>query len=435
MATIKDVAQSAQVSATTVSRVLNRDDNMSVTPEVRMRIFQAAHALGYVSPRQRRAAAEKTKLIIGVADWRIIRPDRPNIRLSSLSCLVQMMTDQYDVSFIRLVFGQPQPVDGVIAFGAFTAPEMDFLRSLSFAIVFVNSDQHNYEFDQIQVDFDQGLKQMAAYLLDKKQYRGIGYIGGVYEHGGVRIGGQEKIAMIAGPCSVEGLEPIVETAKAVKAAGATMLRGGAYKPRTSPYSFQGMRSEGLDLLKLARRATGSPIVTEIMNTEHVPLFADVDMIQVGARNMQNFELLKELGKLQTPVLLKRGLANTIEEFLMSAEYIMAGGNENVVLCERGIRTFETSMRNTLDISAVPMLKSKTHLPVVIDPSHAAGIAWMVEPLAMAAIAAGADGLMIEVHNDPPHAKSDGAQSLTPAQFDALMGKVKAASAFFGKAIN
>ena len=190
MATIKDVAQSAQVSATTVSRVLNRDDNMSVTPEVRMRIFQAAHALGYVSPRQRRAAAEKTKLIIGVADWRIIRPDRPNIRLSSLSCLVQMMTDQYDVSFIRLMFGQPQPVDGVIAFGAFTAPEMDFLRSLSFAIVFVNSDQHNYEFDQIQVDFDQGLKQMAAYLLDKKQYRGIGYIGGVYEHGGVRIGGR-----------------------------------------------------------------------------------------------------------------------------------------------------------------------------------------------------------------------------------------------------
>lgn len=196
-----------------------------------------------------------------------------------------------------------------------------------------------------------------------------------------------------------------------------------------------MRAEGLELLREARAATGLPIVTEIMNTEHVPLFADVDMIQVGARNMQNFELLKELGKLQTPVLLKRGLANTIEEFLMSAEYIMAGGNENVVLCERGIRTFETSMRNTLDISAVPMLKSKTHLPVVIDPSHAAGIAWMVEPLAMAAIAAGADGLMIEVHNDPPHAKSDGAQSLTPAQFDALMGKVKAASAFFGKTIN
>lgn len=252
--------------------------------------------------------------------------------------------------------------------------------------------------------------------------------------GGQKIG-DGHLALIAGPCSVESEEQICYVAEKVKESGAQFLRGGAFKPRTSPYSFQGMRSEGLDLLKLARRATGSPIVTEIMNTEHVPLFADVDMIQVGARNMQNFELLKELGKLQTPVLLKRGLANTIEEFLMSAEYIMAGGNENVVLCERGIRTFETSMRNTLDISAVPMLKSKTHLPVVIDPSHAAGIAWMVEPLAMAAIAAGADGLMIEVHNDPPHAKSDGAQSLTPAQFDALMGKVKAASAFFGKAIN
>lgn len=247
--------------------------------------------------------------------------------------------------------------------------------------------------------------------------------------------GEGFFHVMAGPCSVESEAQICAVAEDVKASGAALLRGGAFKPRTSPYSFQGMRSEGLDLLKLARRATGSPIVTEIMNTEHVPLFADVDMIQVGARNMQNFELLKELGKLQTPVLLKRGLANTIEEFLMSAEYIMAGGNENVVLCERGIRTFETSMRNTLDISAVPMLKSKTHLPVVIDPSHAAGIAWMVEPLAMAAIAAGADGLMIEVHNDPPHAKSDGAQSLTPAQFDALMGKVKAASAFFGKAIN
>ena len=256
----------------------------------------------------------------------------------------------------------------------------------------------------------------------------------VIDVNGVKIGGG-NFAVIAGPCSIESEEQITYCAQRVKDAGASLLRGGAFKPRTSPYSFQGMRSEGLDLLKLARRATGSPIVTEIMNTEHVPLFADVDMIQVGARNMQNFELLKELGKLQTPVLLKRGLANTIEEFLMSAEYIMAGGNENVVLCERGIRTFETSMRNTLDISAVPMLKSKTHLPVVIDPSHAAGIAWMVEPLAMAAIAAGADGLMIEVHNDPPHAKSDGAQSLTPAQFDALMGKVKAASAFFGKAIN
>lgn len=252
--------------------------------------------------------------------------------------------------------------------------------------------------------------------------------------GDTQIGGG-GFTVIAGPCSIESEEQVCEIARAVKASGATMLRGGAFKPRTSPYAFQGLRGHGLELLLQAKRLTGLPVVTEIMDLSQLNLFDEVDVIQVGARNMQNFELLKELGKLQTPVLLKRGLANTIEEFLMSAEYIMAGGNENVVLCERGIRTFETSMRNTLDISAVPMLKSKTHLPVVIDPSHAAGIAWIVEPLAMAAIAAGADGLMIEVHNDPPHAKSDGAQSLTPAQFDALMGKVKAASAFFGKAIN
>ncbi|MEG1153332.1 MAG: 3-deoxy-7-phosphoheptulonate synthase [Ruthenibacterium sp.] len=251
---------------------------------------------------------------------------------------------------------------------------------------------------------------------------------------GHQIGGG-KFSVMAGPCSVESEAQILEVANAVKDSGAGFLRGGAFKPRTSPYAFQGMRAEGLELLQVAKRATGLPIVTEIMNTEHIPLFADVDMIQVGARNMQNFELLKELGHLKTPILLKRGLSNTIEEWLMSAEYIMAGGNENVILCERGIRTFETSMRNTLDISAVPMLKSKTHLPVIIDPSHAAGIAWMVEPLAMAAIAAGADGLMMEVHNDPAHAKCDGAQSLTPAQFDALMTKIKAATAFFGKEIN
>ena len=284
------------------------------------------------------------------------------------------------------------------------------------------------------LDIVEGVKRVSEPF--KSANRKFHPLDSVIEVGADKIKvGHGNFAIIAGPCSVESEDQIISVAKSVKAAGATMLRGGAFKPRTSPYAFQGMRAEGLELLREARAATGLPIVTEIMNTEHVPLFADVDMIQVGARNMQNFELLKELGKLQTPVLLKRGLANTIEEFLMSAEYIMAGGNENVVLCERGIRTFETSMRNTLDISAVPMLKSKTHLPVVIDPSHAAGIAWMVEPLAMAAIAAGADGLMIEVHNDPPHAKSDGAQSLTPAQFDALMGKVKAASAFFGKAIN
>ena len=205
--------------------------------------------------------------------------------------------------------------------------------------------------------------------------------------------------------------------------------------RTSPYSFQGMRSEGLDLLKLARRATGSPIVTEIMNTEHLPLFENVDLIQVGARNMQNFELLKAVGRQKKPVLLKRGLANTLEEFVMSAEYIMAEGNENVILCERGIRTFETSMRNTLDLAGVVMLHKMTHLPVVVDPSHACGHAWMVPQLAKAAVAAGADGLMIEVHNNPAKAKCDGAQSLTPDQFDELMGFITKEVEFFGKKMN
>ena len=239
---------------------------------------------------------------------------------------------------------------------------------------------------------------------------------------GVLVGGGD-FAVMAGPCSVESPEQITLVAQEVKKAGASILRGGAFKPRTSPYSFQGLRDDGLELLRHARSLTGQPIVTEIMNTEHLPLFEDVDVIQVGARNMQNFELLKELGKLNKPILLKRGLSATLEEFVMSAEYIMAGGNENVILCERGIRTFETSMRNTLDISAVPMLKKMSHLPVIIDPSHAAGLSWMVEPLAMAAIAAGADGLMIEVHNDPANALSDGAQSLTPKQFSALMQRV------------
>ena len=236
---------------------------------------------------------------------------------------------------------------------------------------------------------------------------------------GVLVGGG-NFAVMAGPCSVESPEQITLVAQEVKKAGASILRGGAFKPRTSPYSFQGLRDDGLELLRHARSLTGQPIVTEIMNTEHLPLFEDVDVIQVGARNMQNFELLKELGKLNKPILLKRGLSATLEEFVMSAEYIMAGGNENVILCERGIRTFETSMRNTLDISAVPMLKKMSHLPVIIDPSHAAGLSWMVEPLAMAAIAAGADGLMIEVHNDPANALSDGAQSLTPGHFSALL---------------
>ena len=242
--------------------------------------------------------------------------------------------------------------------------------------------------------------------------------------------GDGSLHIMAGPCSVESEEQIVQIAKDVKKSGATLLRGGAFKPRTSPYAFQGLKSEGLDLLKAARKATGLPIVTEIMRTSHIDMFENVDIIQVGARNMQNFELLKELGRSRKPILLKRGLANTLQELLMSAEYIMAGGNDNVILCERGIRTFETSTRNTLDISAIPMLKKKTHLPVIVDPSHAAGIRNLVDPLSMAAIAAGADGLMIEVHNNPEKALCDGAQSLTPVMFDHLMKKINRTVEFF-----
>ena len=256
----------------------------------------------------------------------------------------------------------------------------------------------------------------------------------VVDVSGVKVGGG-RFAVIAGPCSVESESQIETVAAAVQTAGAKLLRGGAFKPRTSPYSFQGMRAEGLELLRHARAKTGMPIVTEIMNTEHLPLFADVDLIQVGARNMQNFELLKAVGQSGRPVLLKRGLSATLEELVMSAEYIMAEGNDQVILCERGIRTFEPSMRNTLDISAVPMLKKMTHLPVVIDPSHAAGIAWMVEPLAAAAVAAGADGLMVEVHNDPARALCDGAQSLTPAQFSALMDKLRPLVSLMGKTLD
>lgn len=244
----------------------------------------------------------------------------------------------------------------------------------------------------------------------------------IVEVGGVKVGGG-NFAVIAGPCSVEYEEQIIEVARRVKAAGADMLRGGAFKPRTSPYSFQGMRAEGIELLVKAKKATGLPIVSEIMNENHLELFEDVDVIQVGARNMQNFELLKALGRTRKPILLKRGLANTLEELLMSAEYIMCGGNENIILCERGIRTFEHYTRNTLDISAVCALHEMTHLPVIVDPSHSTGMAEMVPPMSLAAAACGADGLMIEVHNDPPHALSDGAQSLTPDQFDELMVKI------------
>ena len=258
----------------------------------------------------------------------------------------------------------------------------------------------------------------------------------VVDVNGIKIGGKSPIAVMAGPCSVEGEEHTLKMAKLVKAGGANFLRGGAYKPRTSPYSFQGLGTEGiLDLVK-AREATGLPIVSELMDEAHIDEFEEyVDIVQIGARNMQNFQLLKAVGKMHKPILLKRGLANTIEEWIMSAEYIMAGGNENVILCERGIRTFETATRNTLDISAIPIIKKQSHLPVIIDPSHAAGIRWMVQPLSMAAIAVGADGLIIEVHNNPEKALCDGAQSLTPEQFDQVMNDVKRTVTFFGKTMD
>ncbi len=249
----------------------------------------------------------------------------------------------------------------------------------------------------------------------------------VIDCGGVKLGGG-MFQIIAGPCSVESEEQIIGIAKAVKEAGATLLRGGAFKPRTSPYAFQGLHGEGIRLLLEAKTETGLPIVTEIMDISQLPLFADVDVIQVGARNMQNFELLKELGKCNKPILLKRGLANTLQELLMSAEYIMAGGNENVILCERGIRTFETATRNTLDLSCVPVLHGLTHLPVIIDPSHATGVSRLVKPMSLAAAACGADGLIIEVHNDPKHALCDGAQSLTPAEFADVAARVQAVRA-------
>ena len=249
----------------------------------------------------------------------------------------------------------------------------------------------------------------------------------VVDVAGVPVGGG-NFTVMAGPCSVESREQLCEVAQAVKAAGATILRGGAFKPRTSPYAFQGMRESGIELLLEAKRQTGLPIVTEIMDISHLDAFAEVDCIQVGARNMQNFELLKELGRCDKPILLKRGLSSTIQEWLMSAEYVLAGGNGNVILCERGIRTFETATRNTLDISAVPVVKELSHLPVIVDPSHATGVARFVKPLAVAAAAVGADGVMIEVHNNPAKAMCDGPQSLTPAQFEDTMRAMRAALA-------
>ena len=240
---------------------------------------------------------------------------------------------------------------------------------------------------------------------------------------GHKVGGK-NFQVIAGPCSVESESQIIEVAKAVKKSGATMLRGGAFKPRTSPYAFQGLKGTGIELLIKAKKETGLPIVTELLSVNDLDLFKDVDVIQIGARNMQNFELLKEVGKMGKPILLKRGLANTLQELLMSAEYILAEGNDQVILCERGIRTFETMTRNTLDLSAVPALKEKTHLPIIIDPSHSTGVNKFVTPMSLASVGAGADGLIVEVHNDPKKALCDGAQSLNPEQFDALMQKVR-----------
>ena len=256
----------------------------------------------------------------------------------------------------------------------------------------------------------------------------------VVEVGSAKIGGG-NFGVIAGPCSVESEEQMIEVAQRVKAAGASMLRGGAFKPRTSPYAFQGMGEKGLDLLLLAKEASGLPIVTELMSAKYIDLFEEkVDVVQIGARNMQNFDLLKEVGKMSKPILLKRGLANTYEEWIMSAEYIMSEGNENVILCERGVRTFETYTRNTLDVSAIPCIKRMSHLPIIVDPSHSGGASWLVESLSMAGIAAGCDGLIVEVHNDPAHAKCDGQQCLTPNQFENLMDKTSKMVDLMGKHI-
>ena len=293
-------------------------------------------------------------------------------------------------------------------------------------IIGVIGDTSKLDDDLIKgLDIVKGVKRVSEPY--KSANRKFHPLDSIIEVGDQKIG-HGNFALIAGPCSVESEEQIISVAKSVKAAGATMLRGGAFKPRTSPYDFQGLKADGIELLLEAKRETGLPIVTEIMNANHLPLFENVDVIQVGARNMQNFELLKELGRTQKPILIKRGLANTIKELLMSAEYIMAGGNENIILCERGVRTFETATRNTLDLSAVPVLHELTHLPVVIDPSHATGVARYVKPMAMAAAACGADGLIIEVHNDPARALCDGAQSLRPEQFEDVAKAIKAVRA-------
>ena len=304
-------------------------------------------------------------------------------------------------------------------------------RGANFTLFGVVGDTAAFDMNQLRV-YDCIDKVMRVQEPYKRANRMFHPEDSIVDVCGVKVGGKQ-ITVMAGPCSVETREQIIGVAEDVKQMGAAILRGGAFKPRTSPYSFQGLQEIGLDLLKEAKAVTGLPIITEIMAADKIERFVeDVDVIQVGARNMQNFELLKELGKTDKPILLKRGLSATIEEWLMSAEYIMAGGNDSVILCERGIRTFENYTRNTLDLSAIPAVKKLSHLPVVVDPSHAAGMWWMVEPLAKAAVAVGADGLIIEVHNDPEHALCDGAQSLKPERFGRLMQDLKIIAGAVGR---
>lgn len=310
--------------------------------------------------------------------------------------------------------------------------ELNIIRGKDSIVIGLIGDTHALDADRLLLNPDVE-RIMRVQEPFKKASRKFHPMNTSIKVGDALIGDEKSFVVMAGPCSVESEEQILTVAKSVKESGATILRGGAYKPRTSPYSFQGLELEGLELLKEARRETGLPIVTEIMSPHLVETFENnVDIIQVGARNMQNFDLLKELGKTTKPILLKRGLSSTIEEWLMSAEYIMAGGNPNVILCERGIRTFETYTRNTLDLSAIPAIKKLSHLPVVVDPSHSAGINWMVESLSLAAMAVGADGLIVEVHNDPKSALCDGAQSLDLDQYANLMKKLGAMSTHFGK---
>lgn len=309
--------------------------------------------------------------------------------------------------------------------------QINEINGLNMTIFGIIGDTSALDINMLRID-DTVDKVMRVQEPFKRANRAFHPLDSIVNVGGVEVGGR-KIQVIAGPCSVESVEQVTGIAKSVKIGGATMLRGGAFKPRTSPYSFQGLKELGLDYLKAAKAETGLPIVTEIMSTEYLDRFVeDVDLIQVGARNMQNFELLKALGQTNKPILLKRGLSATIEEWIMSAEYIMSGGNDNVILCERGIRTFEHYTRNTLDLSAIPAVKKLSHLPVVVDPSHAAGLWWMVEPLAKAAVAVGADGLLIEVHNDPEHALCDGAQSLRPERFAKLMGELQGIARIVGR---